>query len=390
MHRFSELLAATLAPKNVFVFSISPGLVQTEMTSRVPGRPAVDAARVRAGARLALASGEFDALAGRYLHAEHDPPDALRARVDEILEQDLNVIRLRRRHGTMAAMRLALAQINTVVGDLDGNRELILARLEEAKAPAPTSSSSPSSRSRGTRPRTCCCGPASCARPSESLEEIAPRRAGSSPLVGVAALRPRPLQRVRGLRGRRGEGVVQKRFLPNYGVFDEIRYFAPGDELVLFEHGETLVGVDGLRGHVAARAAGDRPRARRRAADRQHLRLAVPRAAATASARRCSARARATTAAYVAFCNTVGGQDELIFDGHSLVIDDEGTVLARAPGFEEALLVVDVEPAAVVARRLTRRAPPRARARSAAISARCTTIHVGAPHEQARAPSKPP
>ncbi|HXY80888.1 MAG TPA: NAD+ synthase, partial [Gaiellaceae bacterium] len=58
-------------------------------------------------------------------------------------------------------------------------------------------------------------------------------------------------------------------------------------------------------------------------------------------------------AAYVAFCNTVGGQDELIFDGHSLVLDDEGTVLARAPGFEEALLVVDVDPTAVVARRLT-------------------------------------
>ena len=56
-------------------------------------------------------------------------------------------------------------------------------------------------------------------------------------------------------------------------------------------------------------------------------------------------------AAFVAFCNTVGGQDELIFDGHSLVLDDEGEVLARAPGFEEALLVVDVDPSAVVARR---------------------------------------
>ena len=47
----------------------------------------------------------------------------------------------------------------------------------------------------------------------------------------------------------------------------------------------------------------------------------------------------------VAFVNAVGGQDELIFDGHSCVLDDEGEVLARAPGFEEALLVVDVDPA---------------------------------------------
>jgi NAD+ synthase (glutamine-hydrolysing) len=55
---------------------------------------------------------------------------------------------------------------------------------------------------------------------------------------------------------------------------------------------------------------------------------------------------------YVAFVNAVGGQDELIFDGHSVVLDDEGEVLARAPGFEEALLVVDVEPEEAVGRRL--------------------------------------
>ena len=55
---------------------------------------------------------------------------------------------------------------------------------------------------------------------------------------------------------------------------------------------------------------------------------------------------------FVALCNAVGGQDELIFDGHSVVLDDEGEVLARAPGFEEALLVVDLDPVAAVGRRL--------------------------------------
>ena len=59
------------------------------------------------------------------------------------------------------------------------------------------------------------------------------------------------------------------------------------------------------------------------------------------------------TAAFVALCNTVGGQDELIFDGHSFVIDDEGTVLARAKGFEEELMLVDIDPSSVVSRRLT-------------------------------------
>ena len=57
-------------------------------------------------------------------------------------------------------------------------------------------------------------------------------------------------------------------------------------------------------------------------------------------------------AVYVAFCNLVGGQDELVFDGHSVVLDDEGEVIARAPGFEEALLVVDVDPTEAIGRRL--------------------------------------
>ena len=56
--------------------------------------------------------------------------------------------------------------------------------------------------------------------------------------------------------------------------------------------------------------------------------------------------------AFLAFCNLVGGQDELLFDGHSVVLDDEGEVLARAPGFEEALLVVDLDPSEAIGRRL--------------------------------------
>ena len=97
VHRFSELLASELAPKNVFVFSISPGLVKTAMTEAnfpddAPWTPPECAPRLV----RALASGDFDALAGRYLHAEHDPPEALRVRIDEIREHDRNAIRLQR------------------------------------------------------------------------------------------------------------------------------------------------------------------------------------------------------------------------------------------------------------------------------------------------------
>ena len=96
VHRFSELLAADLAPNKVFVFSISPGLVKTEMTKRFPDDAPWTPPECAPRLVLALASGEFDALTGRYLHAEHDPPESLRNRIDEILAQDLNAIRLRR------------------------------------------------------------------------------------------------------------------------------------------------------------------------------------------------------------------------------------------------------------------------------------------------------
>lgn len=97
VHRFSEMLAGQLTPQNVFVFSISPGLVRTAMTEGrfpegAPWTPPECAPRLV----LALASGEFDALAGRYLHAEHDPPETLRSRLEEILEHDRNAIRLQR------------------------------------------------------------------------------------------------------------------------------------------------------------------------------------------------------------------------------------------------------------------------------------------------------
>lgn len=94
--RYGEVLAAQVADQGVKVFVISPGLVKTELTSRfdddAPWTPPELAPRLV----LELASGRFDALSGRYIHAEHDPPDELEARIDRILAEDLNAIRLRR------------------------------------------------------------------------------------------------------------------------------------------------------------------------------------------------------------------------------------------------------------------------------------------------------
>jgi NAD(P)-dependent dehydrogenase (short-subunit alcohol dehydrogenase family) len=95
VHRFSETLANQLEPHGIPVFSISPGLVRTRMTDSgddLPWTPPELAPRLV----CALASGRLDRLAGRYLHAEHDDVDDLAVRADEIVENDLNAIRLRR------------------------------------------------------------------------------------------------------------------------------------------------------------------------------------------------------------------------------------------------------------------------------------------------------
>jgi 3-oxoacyl-[acyl-carrier protein] reductase len=94
--RFGEVLAKQVEPHGIKVFVISPGLVRTEMTDRfgddMPWTPPELAPRLV----RELASGRFDKLSGRYLHAEHDPPDELERRIDRILADDLNALRLRR------------------------------------------------------------------------------------------------------------------------------------------------------------------------------------------------------------------------------------------------------------------------------------------------------
>jgi len=173
------------------------------------------------------------------------------------------------------------------------------------------------------------------------------------------------------------KAVYRKRYLPNYGVFDEDRYFAPGRDLILLEHGKTLIGPTvcedmwqpgppatdlALAGAELLVNISASPFHVGR--DREREEMFVTRAR--------------DNACFVAFCNSVGGQDELIFDGHSVVIDDEGTVLARAPGFEEAMVVVDIDPKEVIGRRL-RDIRRRSLAREREEVPPVEVVHIGAP-----------
>src|SRR3954469_6381831 len=248
-------------------------------------------------------------------------------------------------------MRLALAQINTTVGDLDGNRERILEAIGEARGAGADLVLLPELAVTGYPPEDLLLRPGFVRAAGASLEELARETHGIVALVGFPDFDTDLRNACAVCADGEVKAVYRKRFLPNYGVFDEDRYFAPARDLLLLQLGDTLIGPT-----ICEDLWQPGPPA-------TDLALAGAQLIANISAspfHLCRDREReemfATRArdnsCFVAFCNSVGAQDELIFDGHSMVLDEEGAVVARAPGFEEALLMVDVEPAEAVGRRL--------------------------------------
>jgi NAD+ synthase (glutamine-hydrolysing) len=284
-------------------------------------------------------------------------------------------------------MRLALVQIDPTVGDLDGNRALVLDRLEQAQEAGADVVAFPELAVTGYPPEDLLLRPGFIRAAERSLALIAQASRGVTLLVGTPHLDRDLYNACAVCSGGEVKALVKKRFLPNYGVFDEFRYFAPGHELYLFEHGEALVGVT-----VCEDMWQPGPPATDLALAGAQLLVnisASPFHVGKDREREEMFRTRARdNNAYVAFCNAVGGQDELIFDGHSAVIDDEGEVIARAPGFEEAVLVVDLDLSSVVARRLTD-ARRRALASDRGDLGDVNTVHLGAPRERADTLSPP-
>ncbi|HET6695370.1 MAG TPA: NAD+ synthase [Gaiellaceae bacterium] len=248
-------------------------------------------------------------------------------------------------------MRLALAQIDTVVGDLDGNRDRILARLDEAREARADLVLFPELAVTGYPPEDLLLRPSFLRAARRTLDEVAAASKGISALVGFPHLDRDLFNACAVVVDGRVEAVYEKHFLPNYGVFDEDRYFQPGRDLVLLRCGEALVGPTvcediwqpgppatdlALAGaHVIANISAS-PFHVGKGAEREQM---------------LAARAR-DNSCWIVYLNAVGAQDELIFDGQSLVLDENGDVVARGPAFEEALLVVDVDASTAVGRRL--------------------------------------
>jgi NAD+ synthase (glutamine-hydrolysing) len=268
-------------------------------------------------------------------------------------------------------LRIALAQINSTVGDLAGNADLVVRWTGRAAEHGARIVVFPEMMLTGYPVEDLALRPSFVAASIAAVRDTA-RRLGDEGLGGIAVVTGY-LDRITGLAPRvglpagapqdgaallHGGAVVAtsaKHHLPNYGVFDEFRYFVPGDSLPVFR----LPSDDGDPVDVAiaicedlwqeggpvtvTRAAGAAllvvPNASPYERGKDDTRLAL-----------CQRRAREAGAA-LAYVNMVGGQDELVFDGDSIIVDAAGGLLARGPQFSDALVVADLKlPAADLSR----------------------------------------
>ncbi len=244
----------------------------------------------------------------------------------------------------MPPLRLALAQLNVTVGDLEGNRRLIDAAIRRAQAWMADVLVVPELAVTGYPPEDLLLKPQFVEDNLAALARVTPRTRGLVALVGYVD-RDRE-GRLYNAAAVLADGVhvatYRKRHLPNYGVFDEQRYFTPGTDNLRLAVGSVRIGVT-----ICEDLWEERP-SRELAQTGGQLMInlsASPYYAGKLHVRQrlFGARARANRLA-IAYCNLVGGQDELVFDGASLMLDAHGRLLSRGAQFLEDFLVVDVRP----------------------------------------------
>jgi NAD+ synthase (glutamine-hydrolysing) len=248
-------------------------------------------------------------------------------------------------------LHAALAQVNPTVGDIPGNA----AKLAEYTARARDEGASlvvfPELALTGYPPEDLLLKTHFLAAAASALEELASQTRGIVSLVGYPEQADDVYNSAAVLADGEIKAIYRKIHLPNYGVFDEQRYFQAGAEPAVVElNGVTL----GLTVCEDIWEPGPPASAEALAGAEVIVNLsASPYHAGKGGEReRMLAQRARDSVACVLFCNTVGGQDELVFDGHSVALDQEGELLARGPQFEEGLLHCTVDPNAVVAARL--------------------------------------
>ncbi len=243
-------------------------------------------------------------------------------------------------------MRLALAQINTTVGDIAGNTAKIAARVEEARGLGVDIIAFPELTVTGYPPEDLLLKPDFVRENIEAIRRLSAKTRGITAIVGFADWRDDLYNAAAILHDGEWVDTCHKVYLPNYGVFDEERYFRPGESSLLLRFGDIGVGVSicedmwytvgpnrslGLAGALIQVNLSASPYFLGKPLFREKM-------LATRASDNCCA---------LAYVNAVGGQDELVFDGQSLVVDVSGEVVCRGRAFDEDLLVFDIDPEGV-------------------------------------------
>jgi NAD+ synthase (glutamine-hydrolysing) len=263
-------------------------------------------------------------------------------------------------------LRVAACQLDTVVGDLSGNVDRIVAALAEAEAAGADLAVFPELALTGYPPEDLLLKPGFVGDNLDALQRVARSTRRCAAVVGFVDV-ARDLHNAAAVcAGGSVVGVYHKRLLPNYAVFDEDRYFTPGEPpSQLYVIAGVRVGVSicedawSPTGPVSEQAAGG-------------AELIVNINASPYFQGRLEERARmlstraADASCSLVYVNLVGGQDELVFDGASLVLDEAGRVVASASQFEEQVLVVDMEVRPAFRTRLL---DPRGRRRAPSLAA---------------------
>lgn len=258
--------------------------------------------------------------------------------------------------GVYKMKRIAAAQINSTVGDLKGNASKILEYIEKAGSMETDIIAFPELAVTGYPPEDLLLKKSFIDDNLRTLHELARKTGNITAVVGFVDRHKGILfDAAAVLHDGRIEGIYHKQLLPNYGVFDEKRYFSPGSQPLVFEVNGAVYGVsicedmwhkEGPVSSLAACGAG-----------LVFNINASPYQQEKPDMRETMAASRAVeNHLYVCYVNLVGGQDEIVFDGNSFIMDKNGGVIARAETFKEDLLVIDI-PAAQLKRRKRKEGP---------------------------------
>lgn len=238
--------------------------------------------------------------------------------------------------------RIALAQINAKVGDIDGNLNKILEYISSAKDSDVDILCFPELAVTGYPPEDLLLKPNFVSDSISTIEQVRKASGNMTVIVGFPDKKEDIYNAAAVIHDKKLVDIYHKRYLPNYGVFDENRYFQSGLRAPVYKLGDLIFGVNICEDIWYP---GDPTRRQALLGDAQIIIniSSSPYYASKVASRERMLRTRARdNSVNVVFCNMVGGQDELVFDGHSVVIGESGDIIARAKSFEEDLLIADI------------------------------------------------